>query len=212
MNDWRAIQRYPFYEVSSKGQVRRVKAAKGCRAGRVLKPNLSAKYPTVTLGDGTGARATCQVHQLVASAFLPPRPSRMHQLAHWDGDPQNAAAKNLRWATRSENEADKKRHGTHLFGARVGNARLTDKSVENAKRLREMGWSYRNIASAVGVSTMTIYAAINAQTWRHISRNGTKHLRGPNATPSPAEVEAEAVLAAAVAAPEASARPETEEE
>lgn len=38
----------------------------------------------------------------------------------------------------------------------------------------------------------------------------TKHLRGHNATPSPAVVEAEAVLGAAYAAPETSARSSAE--
>ena len=32
---------------------------------------------------------------------------------------------NLRWATRSENEADKDRHGTRLSGARTPNGRKT---------------------------------------------------------------------------------------
>lgn len=40
----------------------------------------------------------------------------------------------------------------------------------------------------------------------------TKHLRGHNASPSPAEVEAEAVLAAATAALETAAQPGTERE
>lgn len=67
-------------------------------------------YVHVTLSkDGKTARRA--VHRLVAEAFLGPRPTKRHQVAHWDGDPGNNKLSNLRWATPVENFGDRLRHG-----------------------------------------------------------------------------------------------------
>jgi len=58
------------------------------------------------------------IHQLVAEAFLGPRPEGM-DVAHWDGKPGHNAASNLRYASRSENQLDMRRHGTHLNGRKT---------------------------------------------------------------------------------------------
>jgi hypothetical protein len=82
--------------------------------GRVLKPARSSSgYPILNLGR----RAQQFVHRLVLETFVGPRPAG-HQAVHGDGDRYNNALTNLRWATRKENEADKRRHGTLLLGAR----------------------------------------------------------------------------------------------
>ena len=88
--------------------------------GRVLKPiNAGVGYYAVTL---SGERRC--VHELVLTTFVSPRPAG-YQAAHYDGDRRNNRANNLRWASRSENEADKLRHGTLLTGARTPNGRKT---------------------------------------------------------------------------------------
>lgn len=52
------------------------------------------------------------VHRLVAIAFISDPPSPVHQAAHGDGVPGHNAAANLRWATPSENQSDRRTHGT----------------------------------------------------------------------------------------------------
>ncbi|MDX3713446.1 HNH endonuclease signature motif containing protein [Streptomyces europaeiscabiei] len=52
------------------------------------------------------------MHQIVAAAFLGPRPDG-HDVRHLDGNPLNSALSNLSYGTRSENELDKARHGTN---------------------------------------------------------------------------------------------------
>ena len=84
---------------------------------------------------------------------------------------------------------------------------------------RQTLWNlrYRKPRDIMATAYLRLKAAYEAEVSRQEAKLAhelelTKHLRGPNATPSPAEVEAEAVLAAVLAAPEASARPQTEEE
>jgi hypothetical protein len=52
-----------------------------------------------------------EVHRLIALTFLGPRPSGQ-EVRHLDGDALNAAASNLAYGTRSENNLDKRSHGT----------------------------------------------------------------------------------------------------
>lgn len=110
MNEWRAVCGWEgVYEVSSGGQVRRVLASPGTRAGYVLRGRLSTaktdswrtRYLKVALTlDGT--RADTPIHHLVAAAFLGQRPDG-YEINHKDGNPQNNAASNLEYVTHSEN-------------------------------------------------------------------------------------------------------------
>lgn len=59
-----------------------------------------------------------KIHRLVANSFLGPRPAGLDTL-HIDGDKTNNAVTNLRYGTRSENELDKVRHGTHHHSAKT---------------------------------------------------------------------------------------------
>lgn len=72
-----------------------------------------------------GKRTHVPVHRLVAHVYLPPRPSRDHEIRHIDGDRMNPIAENLAWGTRSENARDRLRHGT-------------DKAAENAAKTIHM--------------------------------------------------------------------------
>ena len=88
--------------------------------GRVLAVSTTnSGYVVAMLG-----RARPYVHDLVLRTFVGPRPAGQ-QAAHGNGDRGDNALGNLRWATGSENEADKDRHGTRLTGARTPNGRKT---------------------------------------------------------------------------------------
>lgn len=52
------------------------------------------------------------IHHLVLETFIGPRPPETEG-CHWDRDPANNHVSNLRWGTKSENNSDKIRHGTH---------------------------------------------------------------------------------------------------
>jgi len=73
-------------------------------------------YLSVRLTIG-GRRKRFAVHRLVASGFLPERPSQVHEVRHLDGDKLNNAARNLAWGTPKENADDRERHGKTSRGA-----------------------------------------------------------------------------------------------
>jgi hypothetical protein len=69
-------------------------------------------YLRLGLRHEDGTRENIAVHRMVCEAFHGPAPTLTHHAAHWDGNRKNNIPNNLRWATCSENHADKIRHGT----------------------------------------------------------------------------------------------------
>lgn len=67
-------------------------------------------YPSVRVMIA-GKRKHIAVHRLMASAFLPPKPSLQHEVRHIDGIKTNSSCVNLAWGTRKDNADDREKHG-----------------------------------------------------------------------------------------------------
>jgi hypothetical protein len=124
---WKPIPNFP-YEASSAGAIR------NSRTGRVLRPDtVKGGYQRVTLSIG-GVSRRFFVNRLVCEAFNGAPPTEEHQARHLDGKTDRNVPENLKWGTRSENEQDKRLHGT--YQEREGNpfARLTEEGVADIRR------------------------------------------------------------------------------
>lgn len=107
---WLPVPGYEgLYEVSDRGRV--WSAPRATTRGGILKQSLSHGYLVVNLTK-RGVQKVHQVHQLVATAFIGPRPEGM-ETRHLDGNPQNSRVTNLVYGTHSDNMRDALRHGTH---------------------------------------------------------------------------------------------------
>ena len=104
------------------------------------------------------------VHRVVLRAFAGRCPVGM-QARHLDGNPENNRADNLRWGTRRENQADRVRHGTHQFGERNPNAKLTQRHAELTRELASLGVPRAAIAELLGCAVSTVGAIVRAETW-----------------------------------------------
>lgn len=116
MNDvafetWRPIPGYEgHYEASTAGRVRSVKPGRPNRVLVATRCGYKKKYLTVELWVNTVHRRF-EVHSLVGRTYLGPRPDGQ-ETRHLDGESTNNAVSNLTYGTRSENAADRRRHGT----------------------------------------------------------------------------------------------------
>ena len=109
------------YEVSNIGRVRSLVA--GCRHGSVPRRRPLAMTPFNNKPYGSGywvvnlrvnGQVQCRcVSELVLTTFVGPRPSPSHDAAHLNGDRNVNRLSNLQWATKKENAAHKRLHGTH---------------------------------------------------------------------------------------------------
>lgn len=96
---WKTLPEFPNYEISNKGDVRRLGKNKNLS---ISKSNRGlTTYFRVTLFV-EGKRNWVSIHRLVALAFLE-NPHNLPQVNHIDGDGKNNYITNLEWVTPSEN-------------------------------------------------------------------------------------------------------------
>lgn len=167
--EWRVIPSRPHYEASSDGLIRRATPARGTRVGKIKKATLqNAGYLLVQLWDNYVVSGQL-VHRLVTEAFHGAPPTALHQAAHRDGNRLNNRADNLSWLTRAENEKDKWSHGTHQFGERNHQAKLTAADVQSIRVAHDIGdITMTQLAKTFGVGIGQISRIINRERWAHV--------------------------------------------
>ena len=178
---WVTIPQFPDYAISSWGRVNRIVPDRHGRPG--AGPSIGTlgnhKYLMATLHRET-KQSTRLIHRLVCAAFHGLTPSRAHHAAHRDGNRMNNRSDNIRWATPSENNIDKHRHGTMRTGENHhanynpecmprgethGNAKLTDDAIIKIRKDRRF---QRIIAEDYGVSQTLVSQVKSNKIWKHV--------------------------------------------
>jgi hypothetical protein len=100
MEDWKTIEDFPEYEVSSLGRVR--------RGEFILSPSPNSEgYLRMNLYN-KGRKANKRVHRLVAAAFLPSIEGKV-TVDHINRKKDDNRLENLRWANNQEQSINKER-------------------------------------------------------------------------------------------------------
>ena len=108
MEEWKQIQGFESYEVSTHGNVR-------SKRGLLKQRLCTSGRPQASLHKD-GKQHQIFNHRLVANAFIP-NPDNKPQIDHIDRNRTNNHISNLRWVTQSENQQNttKKKHNTSGF-------------------------------------------------------------------------------------------------
>lgn len=127
---------------------------------KVLKPGLSHGHFKVILCKNK-KRYNRYVHRLVLETFVGPCPPKM-ECRHLDGNPQNNNLENLRWDTRSKNQIDAVKHGTHRT------VKLTEQDVRMVVYMwRTKEFTQTEIAKLYDVTPSNIGCIVNKKSWKH---------------------------------------------
>ena len=178
---FKPIPDYPGYDISNRGQVRSYWKQVGNGRGhsvkwvmtdcpqRILRTSLSAGYPHVALRK-EGNRFIFRIHILVLLAFIGPCPPGL-QCCHNNGNPTKNLLENLRYDTLSNNQLDRRKHGTD--NAPCGEAHCRAKLTEaDVRKIREMyaqgGYTHKMLANLFCVATPQITNIINRKAWKHV--------------------------------------------
>ncbi len=172
MTTWKTLDRFPAYEVSDEGQVRRAVGGRGAKAGKVLRwhTHTSTGYPDIRLRH-EGKAVAIPVHRLVAWTFLGPRPEGL-QIRHLDGNKMNASLSNLAYGTIEQNARDKVLHGNSSKGVRNPRAKLSEqdaKAVYQSKGVRNA----ELVAKQFGLSESTVYRIWSGTYWNHVTQEAS---------------------------------------
>lgn len=152
----KAIAGFPGYYATDDGQI--LSAMRG---------SVRAAYRTVTLVGPDGVNASASVHRIICAAFHGECPDGM-EVRHLDGDPLNNRPDNLAWGTRTENAADRVRHGTALRGESLGTAKLSTENVVDIKAALAAGETQHSIAARFGVRQTNIANIATGRAWSHV--------------------------------------------
>ena len=164
---WKPIFGFEAYAVSSLGRIKRVVKCHGVKKGHILRscPDKDG-YLLVGLSH-SGKVYTKKIHRLVCAAFHGDAPSSKHNVAHENGIRSDNRSSNLRWATQSENLADRLRHGTDQRGSKNSSAKL-DEIFIPAIRLLAKFRTHQQIADIFKISRVNVTNIINRKRWAHI--------------------------------------------
>jgi len=175
LEEWREVIGYEGYnEVSNIGRVRTMDRFIKNRLGavrfyksRIITPFTEKHgHQTVSL-NRHNIKITCLVHILVLEAFIGKRPKGL-VTRHLDGNPSNNKPCNLKWGTPSENQQDRKTHGTYHYGEACVQAKLTNKQAEQIRKRYVRGSSdngLKSLADDYNVSIQIISYIINKITY-----------------------------------------------
>lgn len=145
MSNWKPIE--GGYYVSRFGDVY------SSKRGRELNPVKFGRYRRVELRIG-GRRVCRLVHNLVAEAFIGPRPDGL-QVCHNNGNGADNRVENLRYGTAKSNRDDRRKHGKH------GN-KLTEDQVRS---ILQDPRPQSVIAAEYGINQSNVSRIKNGKTW-----------------------------------------------
>ena len=169
---WRDIPGYEdAYQVSNFGHIASLARLVYHKDGRIRKfpgktiqPLIDKKgYEYVNLYTD-GRQRHYAIHRLVLMAWLG-EPQPWQEACHNDGNPRNNHKDNLRWDTRKNNHADKKRHGTHRQGESHHNSRLKEFQIRS---IRADTRPCKIIAKDFSISFQYVCRIKLRQAWDHI--------------------------------------------
>lgn len=174
---WKAVVGFEgAYEVSNLGRVRVLDrlvtrtfksgaTATHFKKGHMLAPGPHTGGYLMVQFYADGEHDARTVHRVVMESFVGPRPAGT-QILHDDGNKKNCRLDNLRYGSSVENNADKKRHGTYLFGETAPLVKLSESDVRAIRRRR--GELQQELADEFGCTFSNISAIQRRKSWRHV--------------------------------------------
>jgi hypothetical protein len=172
---WKSVVGFEnIYSVSNIGRIRR--DAPGCGKtfpGKILKQPVGSNGYSIVCLTNLGCHRVRLVHQLVAYAFLGPRPLNI-VINHKNGIKTDNRLENLEYCTIGENQSHAYRIGIKsrdcgVKGSANTMARLTEENVREIRSSpRYRGW-LSAFARKFNVNPATIQSVVHRRNWKHVA-------------------------------------------
>ena len=173
---WKDIPSYEgLYQASNYGNIKRLHKDYRCKPYKILKPQKSGNYYTVTLSKN-GISVQYTVHYLIAKTFIL-NVENKSQINHKDGNKLNNTIENLEWVSNSENT--KHAYDNNLYHFNGKNSYpvvLYDKDYNYIKTYR----SIRALCNFTGFNRKTVSAILNNSKINNYNYNFEYAKEGPS--------------------------------
>ncbi len=169
--NWIPAAGFSKYEVSTLGRLRRAVTSKGTWAGRVIAgypEKQRGGYLRTNLQTDEIRQVKVRINRLICESFHGPAPSPKHEAAHRNGNRTDNRPANLKWATGTENAADKLEHGTQAKGEGHGMSKLRSADIVSIRSQAERGIPHHAIAEQFEVTQTCVSQVVSGKTWRHV--------------------------------------------
>jgi hypothetical protein len=177
---WKSVPKFTSYEVSEHGAIRMIANPSGrntrgvrLRPGQLVSQSSGGKYAVCTLWSDEGKSVYLTVHNVVASAFLPPPEPTQYLVRHKDGNGHHNHYTNLLWGTDKDNSLDTIGHGRvrNQFGLPCfgkTDVLLLRNEFNLRKQAGEKGIK-RRMANELGVNYWTLRDALNGKSYAWVT-------------------------------------------
>lgn len=168
---WKDIPSYEgLYQASNYGNIKRLHKDYRCKPYKILKPQKSGNYYTVTLSKN-GISVQYTVHYLIAKTFIL-NVENKSQINHKDGNKLNNNVDNLEWCTQSENTIHAYNTGLMENVIKSTKSRLS-KPVSQFTKDGNFIKSYKSVADASNITGIH-YSSICRSCKTHLLAGGYK--------------------------------------
>jgi len=166
---WKKIDKFPDYEISNLGNIRRINPDSFNRNMKILNPQVKKNgYLEINLFKNRKGYFL-SLHRLVLETFDPVENMNILQVNHKKGIKSDNRLKELEWMTCSENHkhAFKNKLRTHI-GINNPRSKLNVKKVVEIKKLLLNGEKVKKISEKFYVSKSAIYDIRSGRNWKEI--------------------------------------------
>ncbi len=164
---WKDVSGYKeLYKISNYGKIKRLIGWK-CLRERILKPGNNGRGHGWVYLYKNNRREKYYIHRLVLKAFTGLCPEGM-ECCHNDGNPGNNFIGNLRWDTHKNNNQDKVKHGTLVYGSKIKQSKLNNQDIIDIRNRYINGEYGTEIAKDYGVKFSAIYKILRHESWKHV--------------------------------------------
>lgn len=175
---WKDIPGFEgYYQASNLGNIKTLArlvvqspTRTAMRSERVLKQKVSHDGRMQISLSIDKVRSYYNVHRLIAFCFIGEQPSKLHEINHKDGNPQNNFYQNLEWVSKSYNIKHAWQIGLkNQDGEKNPSSKLTEKDVYEIRDLtKHTKLKNKEIAEMYSVSDSLIYQVKTYKIWKHL--------------------------------------------
>lgn len=163
VEEWKPVIGFEdTFLISSFGRLRRIRTRYGNPTDRLLNPYLADHGYRVTQLQLVPVRIRQYLHDMVAAAFIGPRPDG-YQVNHIDADRSNNRVDNLEYSTQYDNI-----HHAIALG-RQPHARLSPAIVAEIRASYAATGSYLPMMAKYNLDGAHVWRIVTRRAWRHVT-------------------------------------------